>query len=68
MKKLLGFLYLMVLYFMMAGPAFAWFDFWDWFPCFPSSPTHNVPEPSTMLLLGSGAFILGALGRKKIKK
>ena len=58
----------MLFYFMMAGPAFAWFDFWDWFPIFPSSPTHKVPEPSTMLLLGSGAFILGALGRKKIKK
>ena len=64
MKKLLGFLYVMLLFFTMAGPAFAWFGFNG--GC-PGCNCYKVPEPSTMLLLGSGIVGLVVFGRKKIK-
>jgi hypothetical protein len=30
--------------------------------------THSVPEPTTMLLFGSGILFVGAFGRKRFKK
>jgi hypothetical protein len=33
-----------------------------------SSKTNSVPEPATMLLLGSGLVVIAGLGRRKIKK
>lgn len=35
---------------------------------FGSPDTSTVPEPATMFLLGAGLILLGALGRKKLKK
>jgi hypothetical protein len=51
MKKLLFYLVLMV--FGIAGVASA-------------SRTNPVPEPATMLLLGSGLIVIAGFGRKKI--
>ncbi len=66
MKKLLGFLYAMALTFIMAGPAFARYSrWWDGGGC---TPPHSVPEPTTMLLIGSGLVGLAVFARKKSKK
>lgn len=62
MNKLLGFLYVMLLFLMMAGPAFGWNG------CSNCDCRQSVPEPSTMLLLGSGILTLMVYGGKKIKK
>ena len=73
MKKLLGFLYVMLLSLMMAGPAFAgdlfkwWSNGCDW--CSGGGcPSQSIPEPSTMILLGTGILALAVYGRKMIKK
>ena len=60
MKKLLGFLSVMSLFLIMAGPAFGWFGSWG--------RCYSVPEPSTLLLLGSGILGLAVFGRKRFKK
>jgi len=31
-----------------------------------TTPSHSVPEPSTMLLLGSGLFMVGLVSKKRM--
>ena len=63
MNKLLGFLYVMLLFLIMVGPAFAGHHH-----CCDCDYRQTVPEPSTMLLIGSGILGLMVYGGKKIKK
>ena len=57
MKKFLVFLWTMLLVFGLAGSSAA-----------VDMLVMSVPEPSTMLLLGSGLIGLAVLGRKKLFK
>jgi len=59
----ISFLFLLVLIVLSMIPetSFAWGSWWG-------GRCYQVPEPSTLLLLGSGLVGIGIYGRKRFKK